>query len=229
MVSTVELHGVNLTPVIELEPGTFSTQPHSSPSGSVKEMPNEWEQYWRACLADSGIAAISPIFPGSWHIATTELSSSQLEKYLRVVFDGWGGVSILDDPDSRPVLNGGLALSSDDFGVICEPTCCSDLGDIANWKEAATYEGSEWAVLWIGHPHLSMKFRKPWLLLSDLHEFDAPVERWAVKPNEIGDAVMVAEAELSRFSKQIASILTGWKYEGDSACVSQKLVGLFTE
>lgn len=229
MVSTIELRGIKLTPVIELEPGTFSTLLRSSPLGTVKEMTAEWEQYWRACLADSGISGINPIFPGSWHIATTEISSSQLEKYLRVVIDGWGGISILNDPDSKRVLNGGLALSSGDFGIICMPTCCSDLGDIENWKEAASYQGSDWEVLWIGHPYLSMKFRKPWLLLSDLHESDAPVERWAVNPNEIGDAVKAAKAELFRFSTQIASILNDWKFEGDSACVSQKFVGLFTE
>jgi hypothetical protein len=127
------------------------------------------------------------------------------------------------------VLDGGLALSSDQQDVFIEPTCCSDLGDIANWKKAATFDGEQWEMLWIGHPWLSMRFQEPWLSLSNLHELDAPVERWAVMPDELEEAVMVAEAELIRFSEQIASVLTGWGYQGESGRVSLKFVGLDSE
>ena len=226
MQEVVELRGVRLTPVIELEPGTFSKQDHSMPSGSAKEMPDEWGEYWRDSLADSGVSGISPIVPGSWHVSTSDLTSSQLEKVLRVILDEWGGISSLNDPDSRPVLNGGLALRSDEQGVFIEPTCCSDLGNTANWKEAASFEGEQWEMLWIGHPWLSMKLQKPWLLLSDLHETDDPVERWAVKPDELSRAVAAAEDELSRFSKMIASVLVNCGYKGDAVSMSLKLVGL---
>lgn len=229
MPEVVELRRVKLTPVIELEPGTFSTQDHSMPSGSIKEMPVEWGEYWCASLADSGISGISPIVPGSWHVSTSELTSSQLEKVLRVFLDDWGGLSSLNDPDSIPVLTGGLVLSSDEQEVFIEPTCCSDLGNTTNWKEAASFEGEQWEMLWIGHPWLSMKFQKPWLLLSDLHETEAPVERWAVKPGDLSRAVSAAVEELTRFSEMIATALVNCGYKGDAVRMSLKLAGLDDE
>jgi hypothetical protein len=81
MPDVVELRGVRLTPVIELEPATFSTQAHP------KETPEEWADYWRVSLADSGISGVNPIVPGSWHVSTSDFTVSQLEKVLRVIVD----------------------------------------------------------------------------------------------------------------------------------------------
>ncbi len=99
MTSIVELHGIELKPVVKLEPSTFSIETRTSPQGAFREIPDQWDRYWRASLADSGINDINPVIPGSWHIATCEFSLLQLEKYLGVIFDHWGGLSNLDDPD----------------------------------------------------------------------------------------------------------------------------------
>lgn len=226
MSELIHLSGFQLLPVVELEPGTFATVERESPQGSGEYVPDDWQTYWELSLADSGITDLSPIRTGSWFVATSEFEESQLEDYLQVTFDEWGGISSLNDPNSRPVLNGGLALISDQPDVFIEPTCCSDLGDIENWKAAASYEGKNWEMLWIGHPWLSMKFQEPWLLLSDLHESEDPIARWAVKPKELQDAIDVAEVELNRFSKQVAGILTGLEFEGDAASISLHLAGL---
>ncbi len=225
MSDIIELHGVTLTPVIELEPGPFSKRTLEFPTGPVSEMPDAWQDYWLASLSVSEISGVRPIYPGSWHVSTSSLTESQLEKILHVIIDEWGGVSELNDPDSRPVLSGGLALSSSDRTEIA-PNCCGDLGDIENWKEAASFRKSEWEMLWIGHPWLSMKYPEPLLILSDLHESNQPVERWMVEPNEIREAVDAAEVELIRFSAMIASILKAWDYDGDTAEVSMRLAGL---
>ena len=226
MSDVVELLAIRLTPVIELEPGAFSTQSHETPSGSAAELPDEWDKYWRASLFDSGISQINPIVPGSWHVSTTDMDSAQLEKVLRVIIDGWGGISSLDDSDAKPVLNGGLALSAVEQDILIEPKCCSDLSDVANWKVAAACEKAEWEMLWIGHPFLSVKYQQPWLLLSDLHESNSPVERWSVKPGELKEAITVAESELLDFSKRIGSILNDWGYQGPTDKVSLMLAGL---
>lgn len=189
-------------------------------------MPDEWDKYWRASLLDSNISGIDPIVPGSWHVSTSDIDSAQLEKVLRVIIDGCGGMLSLDDSDSKPVLSGGLALSANEQDIIVEPTCCSDLGDIDNWKAAASYEKEEWEMLWIGHPWVSVKFQHPWLLLSELHESNDPVERWSVKPLELKEAIVSAESELFRFSERIASILDGWGYQGPTSEVSLMLAGL---
>lgn len=229
MSELIHLSGFQLLPVVELEPGTFATVEREFPQGSGEDVPDDWQTYWDLSLADSGITDLSPIRTGSWFVATSEFEESQLKDYLQVTFDDWGGISSLNDPDSRPVMSGGLALLSSQKDILVEPTCCSDLGDIENWKAAASYEGNIWEMLWIGHPWLSMKFQEPWLILSDLHESEDPIARWAVKPSELKEAVAAAEAELFRFSKRITSILDGWGYGGDAASISLKLVGLDTE
>lgn len=50
-----------------------------------------------------------------------------------------------------------------------------------------------------------------------------------MKPEELEEAVTVAEKELHRFSKQIATILTRWEFHGDVADISLKLAGLKSE
>ncbi|MBA4032830.1 MAG: hypothetical protein C0478_18330 [Planctomyces sp.] len=229
MPSIVDLSRIQLIPVIELEPMAFSTRFHSMLTEANNKDPDELDHCWRVSLADSGVSGINPMFPGSWLVCTSDVTSTKLANILRVIIDKRGGVSSLNNPRLKSVLSGGLALISDEQGILIEPTCCGDLGDIVNWKEAASYEGEEWKMLWIGHPWVSMKFQRPWLLLSDFHESSEPVERWAVMPHELMQAVNVAEAELIRFSKQIVPILLAWDYQGDAVDMSLRLVGLGTE
>lgn len=58
-----------------------------------------------------------------------------------------------------------------------DPNCCSDLGDLSEWREAADYRGSEWQMLWIGHPWLSVRFEDGLLVLSEPHESNSPEAR----------------------------------------------------
>ena len=229
MPEPTQLDDFQLVPVLELEPGTFSTVERESPHGSGDEVPEEWQTYWDLSLADAGITGLRPVRTGSWFVRTTLFSDQQLEQTLGVIFDDWGGISILMDPDSRPILNGGLALSSDQQDVFIEPTCCSDLGDIENWKVAAKYQGTSWEMLWIGHPWLSMKYQKPWLLLSEPHESEDPVARWAVNPIELQEAVAAAEAECIRLAKQISAVLIDFGFEGDPDNTALNLAGIRTE
>ena len=64
------------------------------------------------------------------------------------------------------------------------------------------------------------------LILSDLHESNEPVERWAVNPEELQEAVNAAEGELLRFSTMIAQILKAWNYDGDATKTSMQFAGL---
>lgn len=229
MPDVTELHGIELVPVLELEPSAFSTQERPIPSGAAGERPRDWEAYWRACLADSGIKELRSIAPGSWYVSTSEFTTPQLENFLRLVIDEQGGISSLKDAQSTTALSGGFALNAGELSAVIEPTCCGDLADIANWKDAASFQGEEWQMLWIGHPWLSMKFQKPCLLLSEPHESDKPVGKWAVNQDELGEAVKAAETELIRFSKQVEAVMLAWDFAGDSAKVSSKLAGLNAE
>jgi hypothetical protein len=207
MSNLVVLHDIELVPVLELEPMKFATTEHPLPSGTGAGMPEAWHRYWLDSLADSGITGLEPLQPGSWHVSTRRLTDpGLLHKSLTVTVEGWGGTVIFTDPDSKPVLNGGLALFSQDE-LIVQPTCCSDLRNLADWQRATAYRGTTWEMLWIGHPWLSVRYESPWLVISDLHESDTPTGRWAVSADDLHQAVADAERELQAFAVRMQPIL----------------------
>lgn len=221
------LEGFKLVPVVELEPSTFSSRSRTLPSGSGLEVPEEWFCYWRDSLADSGVTGLRPLRPSSWHVPTTEFASAaMLETVLAFIFQRWGGIEVLSDPDCQPVLNGGLALCGASGEVVITPGCCADLGDAKNWKEASEYRNNEWQMLWIGHPWLSIRYESPWLVISEPTESASPSDRWAISPDELHDAVEGAEAELESFARRIAQVLLSLSYNGDSNSMARQLAGV---
>ena len=221
------LHGIELVPVVELEPSTFSASTRRSPTGSGREVPEEWNRYWQESLADSGVTGLRPLFPGSWHVPTTEfVDRFVLQRTLDRIIAGWGGIEALTDPEGDPVLNGGLALRIPHGEVLVEPACCVDLRNHTDWEQATRYRGSEWEMLWIGHPWMSVRFQEPWLILSEPGESDAPVARWAVDSEELSLTLSVAEAELARFAVPLARALAALGFQGEPGPIARKLAGL---
>jgi hypothetical protein len=227
MSTIVVLDGIELIPVLEMEPFKFAKQTRELPSGTSREVPDEWFHYWSDSLADSGITDLHPLCRGSWHVPTANFDGSgNLQRFLDKTFQDWGGIDSLSDPDCEPVLNGGLALRCSSSDVLIEPGCCADLGDACNWKEPAGYRGAEWKMLWIGHPWLSFRYREPWLVLSERHESNDPVERWAVSPDELNRALDNAMIGLERFAGELARLLPLLGHRGDPVKMAHKLAGL---
>jgi hypothetical protein len=169
---------------------------------------------------------LRPIRPGSWHVPTTAFTDPLvLEPVLAAILQASGGVEALADPETSPALNGGLALRCAG-DVLVEPTCCSDLGNASDWKEAAVYRGWDWRMVWIGHPWISVCCREPWLILSSQHESADPKEGWAVRPEELGGALAAAEGELERFARQIAAVLPSMGYSDDPLPMARRMAGL---
>lgn len=219
------LRAVELVPVIELDPGQFATRERSLPAGSGRDAPGEWTRYWLDSLADSGVVGIRPLFPASWQVSIRQLTdSTTLARIIEAVVRDWGGPDSLTESDSKPVLSGGLALLNGGE-VLVTPGCCGDLGSLNDWREAAAYRRPEWAMLWIGHPWLSVRFEAGQLVLSEPHESDAPVGRWSVKPDELDRAVTAAEAELASFAGRLCPVL-GDMPVADRRVVARKLAGL---
>src|ERR1700733_2540385 len=52
MSNLIVLEGVELIPVLELEPCKFATQTRTSPSGTFWDVPDDWFRYWTDSLAD---------------------------------------------------------------------------------------------------------------------------------------------------------------------------------
>jgi hypothetical protein len=201
------LNTVELVPVVELTPGTFSTRERPLPSGSGRELPEEWHRYWLDSLADAGVVGLTPLWPWSWLVTTRQLTSpSILDAILSTLVRGWGGPEVFSDPESKPVLDGGLAVH-DGTEVLVAPACCGDLGDLSEWKDAVAYRQPDWRIVWIGHPWLSVRFEAGRLVFSEPHESNSPVARWTVRPDELGRAVAAAEAELEDFARRLGPAL----------------------
>ena len=206
MSDPITLADVELVPVLELEPFRFATTEHAQPTGNGREEPEAWSQYWRDCLADSGIRGLEPLRSGSWHASVRSIDGPTLQRILAKTFEDWGGSEVLRDPELGPYLSGGLALCSKGE-LLVEPTCCADLGNWDDWRQAVDYRGTDWQMLWIGHPWLSMRYEEPSLILSQPHESDDPAPRWSVAPEVLGRAVTAAIAELEDLSRIIAAQL----------------------
>src|SRR5262245_6743455 len=116
MQAPTALHDVRLVPVLELEPGRFARTERQWPSRPSREAPHEWDRYWRDCLADAGVVALTPLRPGSWHVPTRALADpkaadpKQAWRILEATVRDWGGPDSLTGPDANPVFCGGLAL-----------------------------------------------------------------------------------------------------------------------
>jgi hypothetical protein len=166
----VVLEDIELIPVLQFEPSAFAADDRPGPSGLVKDIPEEWYRYWLECLAESGITGLVPIQRGSWHVPTREFTDlAPLRKVLEVIFQKLSENGFVDQPDGTALL-GGLALRSQSQNVLIEPTCCADLGNVADWRKAAAYRQAEWQTLWIGHPWLSVRYHAPRLIICDPFE-----------------------------------------------------------
>lgn len=220
------LRDVRLVPVVELEPREFSAQEHPRPSGSVLETSEGWGRYWQDCLADSGITGLSPLYPGSWHVPVRELEDGEtLGKILRTLVGDSIDLESPVDMEGCPVLAGGLALFSEGK-LLVTPTCCSDLGNLSEWRDAAGHRDSEWRMLWIGHPWLSVRYEGNLLVLSEPHESDTPSGLWTVDAGVLDRAVDTAEVELERFSRRLERVLTDLGSGDQARRLARRLAGL---
>ena len=117
------LEDLVLLPTLVLEPFKFGNDQRPRPYASCLEMPEECHRFWLDSLADSGITGLTPLRPASWHVPTRDLTDSEtLRKILDAILGDRGGIEDFHDPDSKLVLDGGLALiSGGEHLVLSEP------------------------------------------------------------------------------------------------------------
>ncbi|MEV4256642.1 hypothetical protein AB0J52_26055 [Spirillospora sp. NPDC049652] len=113
--------------------------------------------------------------------------------------------------DEIPALSGGFALDLDGHRI-ASPGCCSDLGVLGDWREAAEHRAATAAMLWTGHP---------WLLVAaegdDRLALSGPTERnhgpaehlLTVPRAALRSAVEAAETERARFARQVTAVCAG--------------------
>ena len=223
--SIVKLEDVELIPVLQCEPFRFAAEDRLPPAGTYKDMPEEWDRYWRKSMADSGIKGLTPIEPGSWHVPTSQFNNTALlNRVLEAIFHDLTETGFDIDLECMPLL-GGLALRSQSQ-VLVEPGCCADLGELAGWRKAVDYRQVEWRSVSNGHPWVLARYDPPRLILSEPQEgLHAPTPRSAVCPNQLRDAAVAAAVEIERFSDEIIRAMPS-SCEVDPRRLGRRLAGL---
>lgn len=199
MSGIIQLRDVALEPVIELKPTSES---------------------------DAEMVELAPISPASLHVPTRQLTDlAILQDALLALAREQEGLTEFSGPIPNRVLNGGFALLSDG-SVLLEPMCCSDLGNLDNWREAASCRATDWQMLWIGHPWVSVRFDRGLLMISDLHESEAPVAKYTVLPDDLEKAIGLAEAELEDFSRRLQAAVAPIVGPEIAPALSRRMAGL---
>ncbi len=239
----IRLASPRLSLVVELEPGTYATEPRESPACSAAEAPEQWTEYWAASLANAGLRGLTPISPGSWFVSTAHLGTSELAIVLVKELEQ-SGIPGFPDSDGEVEedleerirgLDGGLALFDGEKPLV-EPSCCGDLSNLEEWRNALDVGSSDWMDLWIGHPQLRFRVVRDDVEIQQTQEYDSPrnPQHFVVTARKLESALLDAQEEQKRFEGVVRSALdaisalrdyTGEKLE----LLSQLLVGRVQE
>jgi hypothetical protein len=189
---------IRLQSVLNLRPwGLFKLQlPNPYPQDAAI-----YHRLWKKAFETVGLDSLEPIQQGSSHVAVSQLTDDVLQHLQKATRH----VSEHDRSEYMEWASGEMLLHNSD--VILEPQCCSELASLAEWEDVAKYRESEWAMVWIGHPWIYMKYENGWLYFTDYTEdkADKATILYAIEPDKIAHAVTDArpetEAFLERYNK----------------------------
>ena len=165
--------------------------------GSKKIPRNTEKRYvmWKEAMVKGGLESIEPIEVGTSYVAVSQLTDEILQQFKQAT----KGISKATQREYMEWASGEVLLH--DGNIIFRPMCCSSFGALAEWKSVAAYQESEWAMVWIGHPWIYMKYEDGWLYFTDYTEdgTNHVDVLYAIEPEQIAQAVKMAEPETQAF------------------------------
>lgn len=167
---------------------------------------------------------MEPVAPRSWQVFAEEIRTpATLTKILQSHF-GDGGIPA--DAQEASALSGGFALLHH-AEVIVLPGCCGDLGNLADWAQAAQHEGGDPTMLWIGHPWLSVWSEGDVLCMREEHEYPRaePARTFRVARGGLLQAVEHARPEVDALFERILFALGALGQRPDASTIAKRLVG----
>ena len=169
---------------IEITPYSFANDKYDMPNGGSRELPEEWYQYWKNCLAEKNLGRLEPIRKTSHLVNIETINDDELEEILKHEFRDME--SIVEDVCK---MDGGIALIENNELYI-EPQCCGDLANIREWENIFNSEENSWHQIWIGHPWVC--YRKN----NGRIEFSVYIEPAQTYPDDYEVLVTVSESDL---------------------------------
>lgn len=193
---------------LEIDPYDFARNEHQSPALSPEENPDAWNEFWLKSIADSGLEGLEAIRKGSYLVATTGISESNLEIILRQRLEEveWDFFE-----EQIGLLSGGIVLKAHNTFLI-EPMCCGDLESIQNWEQIFEQTTDDWTQLWIGHPWIYFKKHKESIEFSDYtelsrHELSQVKTRFSVATAALSSEVKKIRKQHNELADNIHKVL----------------------
>lgn len=157
---------MELINTIELSPYDYENSEYEYPDGISKELPDEWDKFWKKCLADKKLENLKSIRKGSYLVDINSIKDSELKEILKSELQE---VELADLEDQVGRICGGIVLKIENEFPI-EPTCCGDIGNLYDWEDIFENENKDWKQLWIGHPWIFYRRVDDKIEFSDYYE-----------------------------------------------------------
>ncbi|MFC5829625.1 hypothetical protein [Nonomuraea insulae] len=241
---------LRLVPVVDVFSGLVHhlTPDHAGPPADK----TLWDAYWIERVTAAGLPAPMPD-DSNWirlsdfltgpHLTTlvqatqdqatqdqaTQDQATQdqatLGQDLDDVLDLDAVLDIDDDAlESVGCLSGGFLLLTGGRTLVA-PGCCSDLGDLENWRNAARHTGAAPYLVWVGHPWVHVAAAGDDLLLTGPTEGDPGPETARLSRRALARAVEVAAAEVRYFARPLHEACARVVGEDRASAVCTALLG----
>ena len=157
---------MKLINTIELSPYDYANAEYEHPNGTLKDLPDEWDKFWKKCLADKNLDNLSPIKKGAYLVDINTIKNSELEIILK---NELVEVELDDFEEQVGRIYGGIVVKTEN-GFPIMPTCCGDIGNLYEWEEILEEPNKDWKQLWIGHPWVFYRTENNEVEFSDYYE-----------------------------------------------------------
>jgi len=156
---------MRLINTIEFSPYSYNLKDHKSPD--YTDSNDVWYNYWKNCLADSGIVNIDPIDKRSWLVDIDTIDDQALTIFVQKTFEEGDYDSIEKN------IYGGIVLFQDNE-IVLSTNCCGDLSNLSEWENIFIPKSEEWKMLWIGHPFVYYRYANNYIEFS--HETEGSAD-----------------------------------------------------
>lgn len=205
---------MKLINTIEVSPFDYAINEYKSPNGSSKDLPEEWDEFWKKCLSDKNIKNLESIKKGSFLVDITSIKLFELEVIIK---NELKDIDLKDYEEQIGRICGGIAIKIGNEFLI-EPTCCGDIGNIQEWQSIFEDGNDNWQELWIGHPWVFYKKTGGEIEFSDYYESNLENLQEVksilkVQGSELKEKLKIIKEEQVEFENKIRVILKKMEIE----------------